>query len=110
MYVCLYVYRSRLGTLIYVHDLHAQSRFQWGYAHQVAGLATVHVQDDAARSSKSLCLSTSMSVNEASKHHGTEAMDNSRLHSESTSKPDKGRYQRSATVNDAPKPETGSHA
>ena len=50
-----------------------------------------------------------MSVNEASKNHGTEAMDNSRLHSESTSKPDKGKYQRSTTVNDAPKLETGSH-
>ena len=56
------------------------------------------------RSSKSLCVST---VSEASKNHGTESMDNSRLNSDSTSKPVEDR--RSATVSDAPEAETGSN-
>ena len=48
-----------------------------------------------------------MSINEASENHGTVAIDNSRLHSNSTSKPEEDRYQRSATVSDAPEAETG---
>ena len=48
-----------------------------------------------------------MSVSEASENHGTEAMDNLRSHSNSTSKPEEERHQRSTTVSDAPKAETG---
>ena len=69
-----------------------------------------HVHGDSAcenHSSKSLYPSTS--VSEGSESHGTEAMDNSRLHSDSTSKPEEDRYQRSTTVSDTPEAETGSN-
>ena len=46
-------------------------------------------------------------VSEASENHGTESMDNSRLNSDSTSKPVEDR--RSATASDAPEAETGSN-
>ena len=50
-----------------------------------------------------------MSVSEASENHSTEAMDNSRLHSDSTSKPEEDQYQRSTTVSYTPVAETGSN-
>ena len=55
----------------------------------------------------------STSVHEASENHGyrTKAMYmyNSSSHSNSTSKPEDDRYQRSTTVSDVPEAETGSN-
>ena len=67
-----------------------------------------HVQGNATRSSKSVHLS--MSTSEASENHSTEAVENLRSHSDSTSKPEEDRYPSSATVSDAHKAETDSHA
>ena len=47
---------------------HAQSHFGWGRAHLAVGLLLSYT-----------------TVSEASENHGTEAMDNSRPHSDSTS-------------------------
>ena len=88
------------------YGTHVQSCF-WlrGRAQQAAAYCIVgmivHVHGNVAhenRSSKSLHLRSSTSLSEVSENHGTdEAMDNSRSHSDCTSKPEEDRYQRSVT-------------
>ena len=95
---CMYVCQSLLGMLIMCVWWACTIAFP-------VGAYCCHAQGDAACSSKSLRLSTSTSVSEASENHGTKAMDTRGR----TAKPEEDRYVRERyTVSDAPEAETGS--
>ena len=90
--------------------MHTQLCFWWGRAQQAAAYYIIWKCSMQNRSSKSLHLRSSTSISEMSENHGTdEAMDNSRPHSNSTSKPEEDIYQTSATVSHTLKAETGSN-
>ena len=112
--LCLYIHVCMSVTLRnanYVHMARTCNCVSGGDVHNK--LQPIILYGNAAcknRSSKSLHLRSSTSISEMSENHGTdEAMDNSRPHSNSTSKPEEDRYQTSDTVSDTLKAETGSN-